>query len=123
MLLVHAWVHILDTTLPNALSWFVHTETWYLERVKGGDVCECKVWLGSTQVCCTIDVHVYVCILAVDRESLCPGVVLGISPDQETEARCQGQHSSTDKNAISVVVFSFISFLLFSSVVSEGSVC
>lgn len=86
-------------------------------------MCECRVWLGSTQVCCTIDVHVYVCILAVDRESLCPGVVLGTSPDQETEARCQGQHSSTDKNAISVVVFSFISFLLFSSVVSEGSVC
>lgn len=74
-------------------------------------------------------VHVYVhCVcafLAVARESGCPGVVLGICPSQETQARSPGQRSSTDKKAISARLFPLSHFPLsrFSPVVPEGSVC
>lgn len=74
-------------------------------------------------------VHLYVsvcvCVLALARESGCPGVVLGICPIQETQARSPGQCSSNDKNAISVCLFLWFHFhlSLFSPVVSEGSVC
>jgi len=55
--------------------------------------------------------RVFVCVnvLAAAGEPVCPGVVLGICPKQETQAR----HPSTDKEAISVLFSSFISFFFF----------
>lgn len=78
-------------------------------------------WIGPGVVhgVC-VYVCVCVCVLAVAGESQCPGVVLGICPNQETL-----QSSSTDKKAISVRLFLVFHFplSLFSPVVSAGSVC
>lgn len=52
-------------------------------------------------------------VLTVARETGCPGVVLGSCPNQETQARCPVQGSSSDKKAISVS-YSVLSFPPFS---------
>lgn len=72
---------------------------------------ECRFWLGSVRVWCTVYVYVCVCmrVLTVARKTECPGVVLGSCPNQETQARCPVQRSSSDKKAISVS-YSVLSF-------------
>lgn len=85
-----------------------------------------RAWFGSDRPGCGACVcALCVRVLAVARESGCPGVVLGICPSQETQARSPGQRSSTDKKAISARLFPLSHFPLsrFSPVVPEGSVC
>lgn len=74
-------------------------------------------WLG-----CGACVNVCMRVLAVAEGPGCPGVVLGICPSQEAQARSPGQRSNTDKKAISVCLLFHSLLALFSPVVSEGSV-
>lgn len=64
-----------------------------------------------------------VCALALAEGSGYSGVVLGIYPVQEAQARSPGPRSNTDKEAISVRVFLSFPSRSFCPVVSAGSVC
>lgn len=105
-------MHPLSLSLTCQKMIFRKRERWWCVWVQS------LAWTGAGVV------HSVCVYLAVARESGCPGVVLGICPNQETQARRLGQRSSSDKKAVSVCLFSsFISFFLFSAVVPEGSVC